>query len=87
MSPLRSKTALYFSIPVPPADPGPGRLSANTPRVLPGFWAMLQSRVPCLPALRHLGSLADCLVIWIFLLLTVPETEMARYKDNIRTEF
>lgn len=54
--------ALYFSIPVPPADPGPGRLSANTPQVLPGSWARLQPRVA--PARLPCGILVYLLIVW-----------------------
>lgn len=50
----------------------------------PDLQYQAQPGATCLPV-PSLESrfLADCSVIWIFLLLTVPGTEMARYKDNI----
>lgn len=82
--PPRPETMISLKHPVPTADPTPGRRPAPKCPSLPGPGQGSRPQ----PSLRvcFLGSLVHLLIsfmIWILLLVTVPETELARYKGNV----
>lgn len=73
---LDPAAGLNFALPCP--QPMPSRYDTALAPTSQTYSTRLSLKPPaCLLPLWNPGSLADCSVIWIFLLLTVPGTEMA----------